>query len=68
MNFVFCLANALLKIVEIFKIIINICLFYNKKRGGVKEVVVSSYFRNETYSNHFGDYKMVECVMNEYEI
>lgn len=29
------------------------------KRGSL-EVVLFSYFLNETYSNHFGDYKMVE--------
>ena len=42
--------------------------FHFKKRGGSSEVDNVFLLPNETYSNHFGDYKMVECVMYKYEI
>ena len=34
--------------------------FSVKKRGGNFGSSFICYFLNETYSNHFGDYKMVE--------
>ena len=48
---------------------LKLCLYgYNflnmkfsvKKRGGNFGSSFICYFLNETYSNHFGDYKMVE--------